>query len=148
MGRVQDGLSVCLGSFLAFQVCVYGVKVIYRCVLNRQMVDAVWPSMRDGTPPRGNRARARAHRRSVGRWSRPRPLRGRLRAFAFVRSFVRSFVRQREDVLNRIESKSTPVETRIGRRSTVRSRDTARWGFWATRARRIGERGTTVGAID
>ncbi len=98
---------------------------------------------------RESRARALIVGRSVGVLVRDPSVvvDARSRSFAFVRSFVR----QREKVLNRIEPKSTPLETGIGRRSTVRSRDTARWGFSvdrATRARRIGEKGTTVGAID
>ena len=102
---------------------------------------------------RESRARALIVGRSVGVLVRDPSVvvDARSRSFVRVRSFVRSFVRQRENVLNRIESKSSPFARGIGRRSTVRSRDTARWGFSvdrATRARRIGEKGTTVGAID
>ena len=57
-------------------------------------------------------SRARAIRRSIGRSvvSLETPPRS---SAARPRAFVRSFVRQREDVLNRIESKSTAFETRI-----------------------------------
>ncbi len=87
------------------------------------MVDAVWPSTRDGTPTRGNRARARAS--SVGRsvvssetppWSSTR-VRVRSVVRSFVRSIVRSFVRQREDVLNRIEIEIDP--RRDGNRTSI-----------------------------
>ena len=104
------------GRFYTFQVCVYGGKVIYKYVLNQHKWWTRWRGRRRGTGRRRAgiaRARDSSVDRSVGGLVRDPSAVVRGRPRAFVRSFVRSFVRQREDVLNRIESKSTAFETRI-----------------------------------
>ena len=106
------------GRFYTFQVCVYGGKVIYRYILNKHKWWTRWRGRRRGTGRRRAgiaRARDSSVDRSVGGLVRDPSavVRGRPRAFVRVRSFVRSFVRQREDVLKRIESKSTAFETGI-----------------------------------
>ena len=111
-----------------------------------------WPSTRDGTPPRGNRARARFVGRSVGRWSRSRPLRGRprsstrVRSRSFVRSFVRSTARRRFET-NRIEIDRFRDGNRRFDRASPRGGD---FGSIARRARdeSVREGRPWVGLID
>ena len=119
------------------------------------MVDAMaWPSTRDGTPPRGNRARARFVGRSVGRWSRSRPLRGRSRSSTRVRSFVRSFVRstaRRRFESNRIEiDRFRDENRRFDRRFDRASPRGGDFGSIARRARdeSVREGRPWVGLID
>ena len=88
------------------------------------MVDAVWPSTRDGTPTRGNRARARASSvgRSVGGLVRDPSVVVYARSRSFGRSFGRSFDRSfiRSTARRRFESNRIEIDPRRdGNRTSI-----------------------------